>query len=214
MKQRPIIFNGEMVRAILDGRKMQTRRVVAKQPTTDLPVSTVAVEDRGIGFAEGRVITQYCPYGQPGDLLYVREAFAQPYRRTDQHSGCIYRADGPEYMAIPKHQWGAEAGWKPSIHMPKWAARIWLEVTAVRVERVQDISEDDARAEGITDGGCLNCGEHEPCGCDDPAPDAVDAFIWLWNSINAKRGHGWDENPWVWVVSFKQVSAPTGGSDL
>lgn len=159
MKQRPIIFNGAMVRAILDGRKTMTRRVIAKQPTTDLPVSTVAVEDRGIGFAEGRVITQYCPYGQPGDLLYVREAFRLidfPPFQHDEFGECEI-----DFRATPE-SWLSSSGvpWKPSIHMLKKHARIWL-----------------------------------------------------WNSINEKRGHGWDANPWVWTISFKQVSAPTGGSD-
>ncbi len=94
---------------------------------------------------------------------------------------------------------------RPSIHMPRWASRLILEVVNVRVERLQEITEEDARAEGIIDGGCLNCGESEPCGCDNPNPDARDTFIYLWNSINGKK-HPWTSNPWVWVIQFKRVN--------
>jgi hypothetical protein len=93
--------------------------------------------------------------------------------------------------------------WVPSIHMPRWASRILLEITDVRVERLSDISEKDARAEGIIDGGCLNCGESEPCGCANPEPDATDAFAYLWQSIYGQEN--WNANPWVWVIEFKRV---------
>jgi hypothetical protein len=88
--------------------------------------------------------------------------------------------------------------------MPRWASRIALEITAVRVERLQEITEKDARAEGIIDGGCLNCGEHEPCGCNNPQPDARDSFVWLWDSINGKTCP-WSSNPFVWVIEFRRV---------
>jgi len=94
--------------------------------------------------------------------------------------------------------------WHPSIHMPRWASRLTLEVTGVRAERVQEISYDDARAEGIN-GGCGSCGRPEPCGCPYPLPDPPRVFRGLWNSINAARGYGWDVNPWVWCVSFRRV---------
>ena len=87
--------------------------------------------------------------------------------------------------------------------MPRWALRLTLEVTDIRAQRVQEISEEDARAEGISDGGCLSCGKSEPCGCSNPRPDARDAFCWLWDSINAKRGYGFSVNPWVWAVTFR-----------
>lgn len=83
-------------------------------------------------------------------------------------------------------------------------SRIVLEITDVRIERAQDINEEQARAEGITDGGCTACGNHEPCGCDNPSPSAVDSFAWLWESIYGKGS--WDDNPWVWVVEFKRVT--------
>lgn len=139
----------------------------------------------------------------------MREAFSGPH--------CMDASDGCK--AVPPSKWGdcsriwywadgnpTEGDWtrpRPSIHMPRWASRILLEVTSVRVERLQDISEADARAEGITDGGCTNCGNPEPCGCADPAPDARDAFCNLWQSINGDQS--WIANPWVWVVEFKRV---------
>ncbi len=245
MTEKPIIFSGEMVRAIQDGRKTQTRRVVRKQPTTDLPVSTVTVEGRGIGFAEGRVITCYAPY-QPGDRLYVRERWRYAGSCWAEHKwpgkrrvGIEYDADGTkEYFlrgknddsGIPKqnmpehlrnvsrdpstdegldllveyHAW-LEKWWarkRPSIHMPKWAARIWLEVTAVRVERVRDILDEDCEAEGIQqEWTCINPGT----GSYAPENDVQDDFRNLWNSLNEKRGHGWDTNPWVWAYTFKVI---------
>lgn len=93
--------------------------------------------------------------------------------------------------------------WTPSLHMPRWASRILLEITDVRVERLNAISEEDARAEGIIDGGCLNCGEPEPCGCANPEPDATDAFAYLWQSIYGQES--WNANPWVWVISFERI---------
>ena len=113
----------------------------------------------------------------------MREAFRGPI------GGYVYRADNdPQFEGCR---------WKPSIHMPKWAARIWLEVTGVRVERVQDISEEDAIAEGIPRGAVQYCGH------------AIRLFRDLWDSINAKRGYPWEVNPWVWVVEFKRTETMT-----
>jgi hypothetical protein len=117
----------------------------------------------------------------------------------------------PYYASIYRQGWDrSESGirWRPSIHMPRWASRITLEIAAVRVERLQDISEDDARAEGITDGGCLNCGNPEPCECASPEPSARDAFCYLWHQIHGCNS--WHTNPWVWVVEFHRSSQPTG----
>ena len=212
MRERPILFNGEMVRAVLDGRKTQTRRVIKPQPTfTDGPY----LQESGLAeFAwcsgeDDRFELRRCPYGQPGDRLWVRETWAA----EEDYDSFAPSAFGPGGHKIwfkaggDEPENGAIGKTRPSIFMPRWASRILLEVTDVRVERVQDISEEEARAEGIIDGGCLMCGEPEPCGCDDPRPDARDAFVWLWNSINAKRGYGWDVNPWVWVVEFKVISS-------
>ncbi|HHK4224944.1 TPA: hypothetical protein ACQTXI_003440 [Pseudomonas aeruginosa] len=224
MKERPILFTGPMVRAILEGRKTVTRRVVKPQPDflgsmvdPNTPFKTL---DAGL---HARIT---CPYGEPGDRLWVRESWWQAGENIMTHpeddegvwSGSNrvhYSADGlppnepnrhyPEGLrngrfsaANPDRVWRH----RPSIHMPRWACRILLEITAVRVERLQDISEVQARAEGITDGGCSSCGNHEPCGCECPAPSAVDSFVHLWRST----GGNWESNPWVWVVEFKRVT--------
>jgi len=217
MEARPILLNGDMVRAILEGRKTHTRRAVKHQPRlSDIMPNFVFPADKFDSealYPAGYIypnameeILALSPYGAVGDLLYVRETFGGPLIEEGTSPDdcylpefCEYRADGG-----PSPEWndsdGEErSGWTPSIHMPRWASRITLEITSVRVERLQDISEADARAEGITDGGCLNCGESEPCGCDNPSPDARDAYIYLWNSIYGN----WHENKWVWVIEFK-----------
>ncbi len=201
MKARPILFSGPMIRALLEGRKTQTRRIVKPQLTHDdsRPFSAVHMLDGYAVFDGGEV---KCPYGIPGDLLWVRESL-------DAITGCDaeYAADGTRVGdAMGWDRWiGADYKLPlkaiPSIHMPRWASRLTLEITDVRVQRLQDISEEDARAEGITDGGCLNCGVSEPCGCSDPRPDARDAFAWLWHSIHGEES--WHANPWVWCISFR-----------
>jgi len=203
IKERPILFSGAMITAILSGRKSQTRRVIKPQPSAD----TVRLDwydadgawrEMFIADSIGNLYPKSwrvrCPYGQPGDRLWVRETW-----QIGWNGKPMYRAD----FATPHNCGGA--GWKPSIHMRREHSRITLEVKAARVERVQDISEADARAEGIVDGGCLSCGNSEPCGCDNPRPDARDAFVWLWNSINEARGYGWAVNPFVWVLTFERV---------
>ena len=206
MKERPILFSAPMVRAILDGRKTQTRRVVKNIPW--LP-------DVNPNFSQARPFVNagrwrmagsaemttdfYCPFGQPGDRLWVRETFGH-FERNDQLKAgdeIFYRADGESVDLEP---------WRPSIHMPRWACRIELEITAVRVERLQDISEADALAEGAFKApasGRIS---------DSYATMAI-AGIWyatatkwfgnLWRQINGEES--WDENPWVWVVEFKRV---------
>lgn len=199
MKERPILFNGPLVRAILSGQKTVTRRIFKlphglweTSPTGDLvPIPTSG------------------PYGKSGDRLWVRETWtadaqvdAVAPRDLSQGEPIHYPADG----AV--RQTGcamiSPGKGRPSIHMPRWACRILLEITAVRVERLQDITEEQARAEGVTDGGCNNCGNHEPCGCDCPAPSSVDSFAYLWNEING--ADAWDANPWVWVIEFRRVT--------
>lgn len=201
MKERPILFSGPMVRAIISGQKTVTRRVMKPQPQK-APVDVVdgvPSWDSPTNYAgEVQMNTQRgkpCPYGKPGDRLWVRETFAI---YGDRKMAAIhYRADRPWDVGRK----GCD--YKPSIHMPRWASRILLEITDVRVERLQDITEDQARAEGIIDGGCTNCGNNEPCGCDCPSPSAVDSFVYLWQQINGPKA--WDANPWVWVVEFKRV---------
>ncbi|EPH3083548.1 ASCH domain-containing protein [Klebsiella pneumoniae] len=200
MKERGMIFNGEMVRAILDGRKTQTRRIMAPQPADDIE-RCIFPNPEAIGWKSslrhkhGSTTAHFCPHGKPGDLIWVRETWAR--YNIDQNSHDIaYRATTPA-------DWPEEGRWRPSIHMPRWASRILLEITDVRVERLNAISEEDARAEGIIDGGCLNCGEPEPCGCANPEPDATDAFAYLWQSIYGQES--WNDNPWVWVISFERI---------
>lgn len=202
-----------MILAVLEGRKTQTRRVVKPQPElipSDVPK---APGDNGWWWpakaAQSMVQTRdmgaFCPYGQPGDRLWVREAWRahvtrdnQPPREIPSSSCLLYEADNDK----EKFPWAGK--YRPPMFMPRWASRILLEIVAVRVERLNDISEADARAEGIIDGGCLNCGNSEPCGCSDPQPDARDSFIHLWESINLPGS--WAVNPWVWVVEFKRVT--------
>ncbi|HDK6125037.1 TPA: hypothetical protein M4204_001315 [Klebsiella quasipneumoniae] len=236
MKERGMIFNGEMVRAILDGRKTQTRRIMAPQPADDIergifPNPEVIGWKSSRRHKHGSTTAHFCHYGKPGDRIWVRETWGvvshafsddglmidwvpdrpataiheMPFGNGHYSGYAIYAADGD-------FTWGDDDGyedgrscWKPSIHMPRAASRILLEITNVRVERLNAISEEDARAEGIIDGGCLNCGEPEPCGCANPEPDATDAFAYLWQSIYGQES--WNANPWVWVISFKRVES-------
>ena len=183
MKERPILFSGPMVRALLAGTKTQTRRVVKKLPIT-LNRETNSLEVDGENIANGRFAKLVaCPYGQPGDRLWVRETFGHFERNDNFTPGCevFYRADG-ECLEIKP--------WRPSIHMPRWASRITLEITSVRVERLQDISEADAIAEGVYT---------------DPARSAYDAYAQLWDEINGPGS--WAANPWVWVLELRRINS-------
>jgi hypothetical protein len=186
VKERPILFSGPMVRAILDGRKTQTRRIVR---------GTIGERD-GVAVLEGQTIEGnpavlgQCQYGRPGDRLWVRETWSQPGGRLH------YRADEVDH--------GEVHVWVPSIHMPRRYSRLSLEITEVRVQRLQEISEADARAEGAPVGeklpGTVN-GEPAEVMALDPRL----AFLWLWDSINGKRAP-WSSNPWVWALTFKRVA--------
>ena len=187
MKERPILFSAPMVRAILAGTKTQTRRAVKPQPNIVHAIYGDASIDTNLIFRAGdqRI---HCPYGQPGDRLWVRETWTQACVRPRQGDEVFYRADGevaPEFEP-----------WIPSIHMFRWASRITLEIVSLRVERLHGISEADAMAEGA-----------EPYRLPvNPAREAlrhVDGFHHLWNSINGPGS--WDANPYVWVVEFKRV---------
>lgn len=211
VRERPILFSGPMVRAILDGRKTQTRRVMNPQPPDDAarlgvgmycPTVVVRGEEEpgdevfGAWTADGEWAVR-CPFGAPGDRLWVREAWkvfgGDEYAYQQHQPSVMYRADAP---------WGEfsyERGWKPSIHMPRWASRLTLEVTGVRVERLQDITPHDAQAEGISyQSTTLLEGSWTPAGL-------VASYRRLWDSLNAARGFGWDANPYVWVVEFRRV---------
>ncbi len=199
MKERPILFSDQMVRAILEGRKTVTRRVMKPQPDflgsmvdPNTPFKTL---DAGL---HARIT---CPYGQPGDRLWVRESFAECYDYCDHpempgaptehfHLGWHYRADGE-----PKREEldGFLSHWKPSIHMPRWASRILLEITAVRVDRLHGITPNQCIAEGAWREKDKELGRGQ---------EAIAAFADLWRST----GGDWDANPWVWVVEFKRVT--------
>ena len=155
---KPILFSGEMVRAILDGRKTQTRRVIKPQPSAGVRRSVFVLS--GLEDGHGRELR--CPYGRPGDTLWVRETFGVITQPLTGEKSAIYKATHkPEF---PNEQLGFDGSkWRPSIFMPKWASRITLKVTAVRVERVQEISNDDAHAEGISKdrpNGWISCSSY------------------------------------------------------
>lgn len=183
---KPIIFSTDMVRAILDGRKTQTRRVVKPQPYEgENPIDTNWYKDNA---------PDLWATHQPGDIIWVRETWARISDWTDVDpevgipDGYIYRADWRDGAESPK--------WRPSIHMPREAARLFLRVKDVWVERLQNITEGEAAKEGC----CTNWDEYPKTN--------TQKFQDLWDLINAKRGYGWDTNPWVWVVEFEKTEAP------
>jgi len=233
MKERPILFSGPMVRAILEGRKTQTRRVLKPQPAWeavgkpsidfDSKVWRVFINE---GKYAGWTTTPWwnCPYGQPGDRLWVRESFALvdtgrncvAYRADEQAFECMYdnSSEWPPIgvASIGGHYCAFEGPWKPSIYMPRWASRITLEVVSVRVERVQDISEEDAASEGCSGKDHITTkGGFGPFACEVSglARTAKASFRNLWDSINAKRGYSWASNPWVWVIEFRTLEKPS-----
>lgn len=212
MTEKPILFNSVDVRAILEGRKTMTRRVIRPQPIYHIHSGALAFADQHCHpfYKSKRGIIS--PYGQPGDRLWVRET-SHAVTRPELYRGrrVFYRADNDS----PADLWPLK--WTPSIHMPRWASRINLEITAVRVERLQDISEEDAIAEGISCIGCTTCDDDgyqnywrdyshplKDGGWAYSISDPVTSFSTLWNST-AKSGEKWDDNPYVWVYEFKVV---------
>jgi len=199
--ERPILFSGPMVRAILDGRKTQTRRIVS---------------DDHARFLSGEPVVgpHLRPYAKVGDRLWVREAWApHPEDEQDPAERICYRADGSIWGPAP-HGTGSRRvssfeedvtltppRWRPSIHMPRWASRLSLEVTGVRVERLQEITPADATAEGITwePGTPWTCSEARKT-----TNARVSLFADLWDSVNEGRST-WATNPWVWVVEFTRA---------
>lgn len=215
MKERPIIFGGEMVRAILSGAKTQTRRVVKPQPEWEEDPSPGVNGDMALWGGRYRepqwpgnpdeppdfsveVWESRCPYGVPGDHLWVKENFyiesfgagvAQIRYEADFARG---NNAGVSDSKLPDR-----CGKVSSMRMPRHCSRLTLEIVGVRVERVQEISEEDADAEGIDDAYLVK--ERLP------SDARVYAFRHLWDDINAKRGFGWDVNPWVFVISFRRA---------
>ena len=196
---KPIIFSTPMVQAILDGRKTQTRGVVKinGQPISSPEERLELTEDGLIYHSVNSMSGYYKLSYQLGDILWVRETWATV------SSGIIeYKATyiEPYTGSTEIDHIGKKITWRPSIHMPREAARIFLQVKNVRVERLQDITEEDAKAEGcherLLNDGWKNIGKLT----------ARDDFIMLWEYLNAKHGYGWDTNPWVWVIEFERIT--------
>lgn len=203
-KERPILFSTEMVRAIQEGRKTQTRRTV-KLKSIKNPVCLqfhsnmfprYVFEDTELN--HGYIID--CPYGKPGDILWVREKFRKLVNcQTGEESFDFYAEMPDDFHEKYPHSW------KPSIHMPKDAARIWLEITNVRVERLMDINRYDAIAEGISKDP-VNSARYVNYVEGSSTYNERTSFYSLWESINGKESL--DSNPWVWVVEFKRIEKP------
>lgn len=201
VKEHPIIFNGEMVRAILDGRKTQTRRVIKAGPKHKIE-SVIKFDSKwGYGIfgcdcdecreANDHMFGLDCPYGSSGDELWVREAFLN--ESGDEFSETHY----PATMSAPQLFTARHIRKRPSIHMPRWASRIQLKIKDVRVEMVQDICPENIYFEGI------QTVRRDQCMGKSWRKSQIKAWIELWDSINEKRGHSWESNPWVWVVEFE-----------
>lgn len=199
-KERPILFSGEMVRAILDGRKTQTRRIVKPQPIEDAQYDEFLLWHGGKRLldvwygadyvhsnqaAVERAMEKTSVYGQPGDRLWVKETFYDS-RHESKRCPVTYRAS-----VKPDDDVDRDFAWRPSIFMPRWASRITLEITAVRVERLQSITLSDCANEGAP-----------PTHAKDNVWDSTETYRKLWDSINGKT-HSWASNPWVWVIEFK-----------
>ncbi|HGD8211897.1 TPA: hypothetical protein ACI7E0_003503 [Escherichia coli] len=230
VKERGMIFNDEMVRAILEGRKTQTRRIMKNQPAEVGPEAPVMVREIGAGFqwygADGVSSVFNCPFGIVGDRIWVRETWAilgnedgcsvdwndNLCRGDEKNAARIYRASCEQkpgdygLWSIPDDaDWKPhtvnekfDGGWRPSIHMPRWASRILLEITDVRVERLRDMSEADAKAEGAS-----------PAMYKITPPEAVYrvGFGDIWRSIYGQDN--WLSNPWVWVIEFERIQGAT-----
>ena len=200
---KPILFSTPMVLALLDGRKSQTRRIAKPQPSSGIRKSVFVKS--GLEDGHGREIK---PRYQPSDILWVRETWkCVQYDSMDGNLGyeVEFRDGERKYFEFDDnerfHQFGKFAfkeGWQSSLFMPREAARIFLRVKTVRVERLQEITEEDARAEGVN--GIPRSTVLYP------NDDYIYPFKQLWNSLNQKRSYGWDTNPWVWVIEFEKIS--------
>jgi len=232
VRERPILFSAPMVRSILADQKTRTRRVITPQPEPcmDLPGRAWYQRDRRLRWCDytHEEFIARCPYGAAGDRLWVRETLRGDGQPGNRRVGIVrYGADGEMVLVCcgcgsvhctcfdedqPTRMdlvWEWERPVVPSIFMPRWASRITLELTGVRVERVQDISIGDARAEGITEYGDGFAKESDDVWRN---RTSVENFASVWDSINAKRDGGkyaWAANPWVWAVAFRKVEGPT-----
>jgi hypothetical protein len=212
MKERPILFSGPMVRAILEGKKTQTRRIIKPQPPNGAHPFFILCSNCEKDEGKWRFTANKdhlsktvlgpiaCPYGKPGDRLWVRESFAlvpaTAYRCSTGVQQTINPGD-PDTCAVYREGWerSKPGSWGPSIFMPRWASRITLEITGVRVERLQQISDADALAEGCS-AADMRSGD-----------SLASVYARLWESIHGPGS--WDANPWVWVIEFRRVTTPT-----
>ena len=241
MPEHPIVFNGDMTKAILDGRKTQTRRIIKLQPPNEYHY-----DEENVGMIlkkqpakwDGKEYWRYgakwgsqpncnqpfpkCLYGEAGDRLWVRETwdFRPMGGACAKNRIAIvgYKTDGAtKSVCVPEDcNPKIHKKWRSPIHMFQWATRIWLEITGIRVEMLQDISEEDAKAEGVKDLGRFGVYGYEIYAdttkaklrnlrCGTICKTARRSFHSLWDSLNAKRGYGWDKNPWVRVTEFKRL---------
>lgn len=197
-KPKPIIFSAESVRAILEDRKTQTRRVVKPQPNSGPNGKMVHLGDGTFGLSDGDLSGEWTAPYQPGDVLWVRETWCEYGKGR-----AIYRANYGNFTPISD---GIGGPWRSPIHMPRWAARLWIEITDVRGEQLQEISAGDVNAEGFP--VCIDAPSYE-------------AFAIAWDALNAPkrtkrtgrvksgtRNYPWESNPWVWCYTFKRVEAP------
>ncbi|WP_440706829.1 hypothetical protein [Klebsiella pneumoniae] len=202
MREKGLIFNSEMVRAILDGRKTQTRRPIKWKQTRFTEIGEREDGSKWPWSEDAEHACDFwhpCPFGAVGDRIWVRETW-------NKYGGLLtYRADH-DWIDDMRKETVCTAKWVPSIHMPRWASRILLEITDVRVERLNAISEEDAEAEGIDmealydSQDCYDCiANHNMTG----RPTVTGAFKYLWESIYGEEG--WKSNPWVWVIEFKRI---------
>lgn len=221
VKRRPILMRPELVCASLKDLKTQTRRVITPQPKAHGPgvygSRYAGGPDWGFWLPkpDGRMYSEQtwrCPYGEPGDQLWVRETWRPWEDPKTCIDGILFKADGAfkeiENTREAADKWleargdGGIKKWRPSIFMPRWASRLTLGITRVRIERVQEINCIDLRDEGIP------CPSHDFASgfCKGECPDLRRGFATGWTKINGDRGFGWDTNPWVWVIDFKRVS--------
>jgi hypothetical protein len=203
IKERPLLLRGDLVQDIYAGRKTQTRRPVKR-------ALFHRMTDEANVFGEGFISTNDCPYGIPGDRLWVRETWCKAY------DDVFYRADGDPKFTDGTPYSGLIGKWLPSIHMPRWASRLTLEIVSVKIQRLLDISEADARAEGkdpihkgvVATIETTNLATKETQRIvheNKEGRTARQRFLDSWDKIYAAKGFGRNENPWVWVIEFKRI---------
>lgn len=212
IKERPILFAGRLVRAILDRRKTQTRRPIIPQPARYGASDAWGLTWQKKCGGGCDWLVKYCPFGKPGDRLWVRETWSPDHEDFYPNYPVVYRADyhveiekGKTYSPEQKRWYPFR--WRPSIHMPRWASRINLEITSVGVQQVQQISEADAINGGAFDANDDQMQQAARIAASERREQIgpIDYFREQWETIYAARGYSWRLNPWVWVIDFKLI---------